>query len=77
MQVLLEEKGAWYEEASNSPVEEYQKHHKELNTPVEKIKKRMVEHREREDVRKRALETIGEYSKLAEKVQKGKAWITD
>lgn len=37
----------------------------------------MVEHREREDVRKRALEMVEEYAKLATKVQKGKAWITD
>lgn len=44
---------------------------------MEKIKKRMVEHRERDDVRKRALELVEEYAKLATKVQKGKGWITD
>jgi hypoxia up-regulated 1 len=77
LRTLLEEKGAWYEETSSSIADDYFKEHKELNAPVEKIKKRMVEHREREDVRKRALELVEEYAKLATKVQKGKAWITD
>lgn len=36
-----------------------------------------MEHREREDVRKRALEIIAEYSGLTTKIQKGKDWITD
>jgi hypothetical protein len=31
----------------SNAAEDYQKEYKELNAPVEKIKKRMVEHRER------------------------------
>lgn len=36
-----------------------------------------MEHREREDVRKRALDIVAEYSGLTTKIQKGKDWITD
>ena len=77
IQALVAEKAEWYDETASSVADDYRKQFKELNEPVEKIKKRMVEHREREDVRKRALDIIAEYAGLTAKVQKGKDWITD
>ena len=42
---LVEEKGAWMDDTYSSNAEDYLKEFKELSDPVEKIKKRIVEHR--------------------------------
>jgi hypothetical protein len=72
LEKLLKQKGEWYEDTVSGETEDYRREFKELNEPVEKIKKRMVEHREREEVRKRALSIISEYANLTNKIQKGK-----
>ena len=61
----------------SSDPEEYNKEFKELNAPLEKIKKRVVENRQREQVLKRALNIIEDYEKQTGKIRKGKAWITE
>ncbi len=43
---MSSEKSAWYEDATSTDPEDYLKEFKSLNEPLEKIKKRMTEHRE-------------------------------
>jgi hypothetical protein len=42
---LVQEKGTWMDDSYSSNTDEYLKHFKELNDPLEKIKKRVVENR--------------------------------
>lgn len=61
---------------SSNP-EDYLKEFKALNDPLEKIKKRIVEYRERSTVHKRATGTIQDYINEARKFRKVKPWITE
>lgn len=42
IRTLVEEKAQWYDDTSSTAAEDYRKQHRELNEPVEKIKKRIV-----------------------------------
>jgi len=44
---------------------------------MDRIKKRIVEHREREEVFKRANEIVDDYLNQTKKIRKGKAWISE
>lgn len=44
---------------------------------MEKVKRRIVEHYEREHIKDRALSIIKEHFNLTQSIKKGKEWITD
>ncbi len=44
---------------------------------MDQVKRRIIEHYEREHIRDRALSILKEHLKLTEAIRKGKEWITE
>ena len=74
---LLTQKSEWQDETTSNNKNDYDEQYKELNRPLEKIKKRIEEYGTRDHHMKKAKEVINEYRELSKNITKKREWISE
>ncbi len=74
---MAQEKEVWQDETTSKNSEDYKREYNELSKPLDRVKKRIVEHYERDHMKKKALSILKEHLNLTSSIRKGKEWITE